>query len=235
MDLSLLSKLHKRLQWPKPDYIVSPPGAGPSVYSHLAHLKIEKPLARRLGDDQVRVNVLVGNPLDDSTDAPIAIFCEFVRALTPEALNETRRLAWNFCRSPILITAEPHLIRVWSCYETPDAKSGTFPNDPIVSEGDSVSLDLDSLVDTLHWMYLASGEFLVRHRDRFDRNQRADTTLLKNLQYVREQLTADLPEDIAHDLLARIIFVQFLFHRKDSQGNAALKRDKRGQAFDLGV
>jgi len=222
MDLSLLSELHKRLQWPKPDHIVQPPGAGPAVYSRLAHLKIEKPLARKLGNDQVRVYVLIGNPLDDNTDAPIALFCEFNKALTPEDLNETRRLAWNFCRSPILITMEPHLIRVWSCYEMPDAKSGKFPTEPIVTEGDGVSLDLDSLVDTLHWMYLASGQFLVRHRGRFDRNQRADTTLLKNLQYVREQLTADLPEDIAHDLLARIIFVQFLFHRKDSQGNAAL-------------
>nr|MBC8217801.1 N-6 DNA methylase [Planctomycetota bacterium] len=226
MDLSRLSELHKRLQWPKPDHVVRPPGAGPAVYSRLAHLKIEKPLARKLGNDQVRVNVLVGNPLDDSTDAPIALFCEFTKALTPEDLNETRRLAWNFCRSPILITMEPHLIRVWSCYETPDAKSGKFPTEPIVTGGDRVSLDLDSLVDTLHWMYLASGQFLVRHRDRFDRNQRADTTLLKNLQYLREQLTSELPEDIAHDLLARIIFVQFLFHRKDSQGNAAINAGK---------
>jgi len=222
MDLSRLSELHKRLQWPKPDHVVRPPGAGPAVYSRLAYLKIEKPLARKLGSDQVRVNVLVGNPLDDSTDAPIALFCEFTKPLTPEDLNETRRLAWNFCRSPILITMEPHLIRVWSCYEMPDAKSGKFPKEPIVSEGDGASLNLGSLVDTLHWIHLASGQFLVRHRDRFDRNQRADTMLLKNLQYVREQLTSGLPEAIAHDLLARIIFVQFLFHRKDSQGNAAL-------------
>ena len=235
MVSSLLNKLHQRLQWPKPDHIVQPPGAGPAVYSRLAHLKIEKPLARKLGKDQVRVSVLVGNPLDDSTDAPIALFCEFTKALTPEDLNETRRLAWNFCRSPILITMEPHLIRVWSCYEIPDAKSGKFLTGPIVTEGDRVSLDLDSLVDTLHWMYLASGQFLVRHRDRFDRNQRADITLLKNLQYVREQLTSELPEDIAHDLLARIIFVQFLFHRTDSQGNAALNARKLRALHQEGI
>jgi len=235
MNLSLLSEFHNRLQWPKPDHIVSPPGGGPAVYSRLAHLKIEKPLARKLGEEQVHVYVLVGNPLDDSTDAPIAIFCEFASALTPEDLNETRRLAWNFCRSPILITAEPHLIRVWSCYEAPDAKSGTFPNDPIVSEGDGVSLNLEYLVNTLHWIYLASGQFLVRHRNRFDRNQRADTMLLKNLQYVREQLTSELPQDIAHDLLARIIFVQFLFHRKDNQGNAALNIRKLHALHKEGV
>ncbi len=226
MNTSLLSELHERLQWPSPDHIVGPPGAGPAVYSRLARLKIEKPLARRLGNDQVRVNVLVGNPLDDSTDAPIAILCEFTNALTSEELNETRRLAWNFCRSPMLITLEPHLLRVWSCYEAPDAKSGIFLTTPILAKGDRISLDLSSLIDTLHWMYLASGQFLACHQDRFDRNQRADTMLLKNLQYVREQLTSELPEDIAHDLLARIIFVQFLFQRKDSQGNAALNGAK---------
>ena len=226
MFSSRLKEFHQRLHWPKPNHIVQPPGAGPAVYCRLARLKIEKPLARILGDDQVRVSVLVGDPVDDSSDAPIALFCEFTKALTPEDLNETRKLAWNFCRSPILITMEPHLIRVWSCYEKPDPKSGKFPEKPIVTEGDRMSLNLDSLVDTLHWMYLASGQFLARHCDRFDRNQRADTTLLKNLQYVRERLTSGLPEDIAHDLLARIIFVQFLFHRKDVQGNAALNAAK---------
>ena len=60
MDLLLLSELHKRLQWPKPDHVVQPPGAGPAVYSRLAHIKIEKPLARKLGNDQVRVNILLG-------------------------------------------------------------------------------------------------------------------------------------------------------------------------------
>ena len=115
MFSSLLNEIHQRLQWPKPDYIVQPPGAGPAVYCRLARLKIEKPLARRLGNNQVRVSVLVGNPLDNSTDAPIALFCEFTKALTQEELNETRKLAWNFCRSPMLITMEPHLIRVWSC------------------------------------------------------------------------------------------------------------------------
>ena len=222
----VLELTHKRLGWPTRQEIMRPKGAGPGVYCRLARLKIEKPLERIVGNDQVRVGVLVGNPVGDDTDPPLALVCEFTKALTQNEMNETRKLAWNFCRSPILITMEPHLIRVWSCYEKPDPKSGQFPKEPIVTEGDRVSLNLDSLVDRLHWMYLASGQFLARHRDRFDRNQRADTMLLKNLQYVRERLTSGLHEDIAHDLLARIIFVQFLFHRKDSQGNAALNAAK---------
>jgi len=40
------------------------------------------------------------------------------------------------------------------------------------------------------------------------------------LRYVRRTLIEDaLPRDFCHDLLARIIFTQFLFHRKDSSGN----------------
>ncbi|HUW18567.1 MAG TPA: N-6 DNA methylase [Sedimentisphaerales bacterium] len=231
----LLELTHKRLGWPGIRDIIEPPGAGPAVYSRLARLKIERPLAGIVGNNEVRVGVLVGNPAGDETDAPIGLVCEFSKALTQDEMNETRKLAWNFCRSPILITMEPHLIRVWSCYETPDPKSGQFPTEAIVTEGDGVSLNLDSLVDKLHWMYLASGQFLARHRDRFDRNQRADTTLLQNLQYVRERLTAGLREDIAHDLLARIIFVQFLFHRKDGQGNAALNAAKLHALHQEGV
>jgi hypothetical protein len=61
--------------------------------------------------------------------------------------------------------------------------------------------------------------------------------LLGNLRYVRDLLrdrglTSD---DVCHDLLARVIFVQFLFDRKDSAGNAALNRDKLSSLYRDGV
>ncbi len=48
--------------------------------------------------------------------------------------------------------------------------------------------------------------------------------LLGNLRYIRDQLSelGLTNDDICHDLLARIIFVQFLFDRKDPDGNPAL-------------
>jgi len=225
MDSSILERLHHTLFWPEPDRIFNPPGAGPAVYSRLAKLKIQLPLENSLGKDQVQVGVLVGNPDSDESDAPIAIVCEFVRPITEKELNDTRNLAWNFCRSPLLITIEPQLIRAWSCYEKPDSE-GQFPPTPITSEGDGPTFNLDNLVDTLHWIKLASGQYFYINQKYFDRDQRADATLLKNLQYVREKLTFDLPIDIAHDLLARIVFVQFLFHRKDTKGNTALNEKK---------
>ena len=48
--------------------------------------------------------------------------------------------------------------------------------------------------------------------------------LLQNLRYLREELKNRglTDDDICHDLLARVIFVQFLFDRKDREGNPAL-------------
>ena len=61
--------------------------------------------------------------------------------------------------------------------------------------------------------------------------------LLSNLRHIRSELDkAGLKDDdIAHDLLARIIFVQFLFDRKDSDGNAALTPAKLGRLHDEGI
>src|SRR3989304_978668 len=61
--------------------------------------------------------------------------------------------------------------------------------------------------------------------------------LLSNLRYIRKELDkAGLKDDdIAHDLLARIIFVQFLFDRKDSDGNAALTPTKLARLHTEGT
>ncbi len=86
----------------------------------------------------------------------------------------------------------------------------------------------------LHWLNLVSGEFFAQHAARFDRDGRADQLLLRNLRHIRSILAAEGldDDDICHDLLARVIFVQFLFDRRDADGNAALnaERLKRLQA-----
>lgn len=235
MAPSVLMALHEQLQWPEPDHVFNPPGAGPAVFCKLARQKIENPLLRMMRTNQTRVGLLTGNPTADNSDVPIAIVCEFSTDITAQILREIRKLSWNFCRSPLLITIEPHLIRAWSCYEKPDAQSGEFPTDPIVKGGDGVTTNIDTRIDSLHWIQLASGQFFAQRADWFDRNQRADTTLLNNLRYVRQLLTVDLPEDIAHDLLARIIFIQFLFQRTDSRGNAALSPRKLANLHQQGV
>jgi len=199
---------------------------------------------RLLDGREARVGVLVGNPASDESDAPIAIVCEFNHAVSAATLKETHRLAWNFCRSPLLVTAEPHLVRAWSCYETPDPDlAAPFDIDPI----EEVNLDQDPVISraaaALDWVQLASGQFFVKHADRFIRDKRADRTLLENLRFVQRELTIPhpknpqkaIPEDIAHDLLARIIFIQFLFDRKDSTDKAALNESVLDNLHKTGV
>ena len=73
--------------------------------------------------------------------------------------------------------------------------------------------------DLLHWVSLITGNLLKQQQIKFPADGRADALLLKNLKHIRRELLKDgLPQKYCHDLLARVIFTQFLFHRKDSDG-----------------
>jgi hypothetical protein len=222
----------RRLDWPSPQQVFAPSGAGPKVLASLAEAKIGQAVRRLPGGANARVGVLMGNANADATEAPVAVVCEFATSVPADTLWETHRLSWNFCRSPLLITLEANLIRAWTCCESPT----TFPPSALFGVHDLTQqveqCDLDQLpagavsehlAQSLHWVHLVSGNFLRRHPERFQRNQRADDTLLANLDFVREELKGrNLDSDIAHDLLARIIFIQFLSQRKDSAGVPAL-------------
>jgi hypothetical protein len=70
---------------------------------------------------------------------------------------------------------------------------------------------------------LVTGRFFLDNSRRFSPNGRADQVLLSNLKTIRHILHEQgLKYEVAHDLLGRIIFIQFLFQRTDSNGRAAL-------------
>src|SRR5258707_3179297 len=98
-------RLQERLGWPAPEGIFSPSGAGPQVLVALAKRKIETAIKRQLGGSPiVRVGLLTKNPKSTDTQAPIAVICEFRKPVSDETLALAHRLAWNFARSPLLIT-----------------------------------------------------------------------------------------------------------------------------------
>jgi hypothetical protein len=223
----MLETAHAQLGWPSREQVLNPSGAGPAVYARLVQAKVGAALARRNDISGVEVGILTGDPSDDATEPPLAVVCEFKSVASDAAIEEAHRLAWNFCRAPLLVTLEPHLIRAWTTCEPPRARpDGTLPD----AEIDSVRLDprkqfnfADAAARGLSWVSLVSGQLLQDHEPRFNRHACADESLLENLKVVRSRLLAqDLPQEIIHDLLARLIFVQFLFHRKDEQGRAAL-------------
>jgi hypothetical protein len=160
---------------------------------------------------------------------------EFARPAPAEGLREAHRLAWNFARAPLLVTVDPVAIRSWSCCEPPSPEGQLFDG----AEIPDAHLDIarqptpsSTAAHALSWLSLVSGDFFrapVRSQY-FDRRKAADRLLLENLREVRRQLrTGDarsgrpsLDYNTIHDLLARVIFLQFLADRRDEAGRAAL-------------
>ena len=229
-----------QLGWPEPKEVLEPTGAGPRVFVELVKQKIEQALHRMPDGRTARVGVLARDPKSDSTEEPLAIVCEFKKTASPQTLAEAHRLAWNFCRARILLIVEPTLVRAWSC--CPPPRSNPYPQGSlltletpskhpaeVIAEplGKETPASLtDQVARSLHWLNLISGEFVRSKAEHFADNGRADRVLLSDLRAVRNTLTSEknhsLPKDVTHDLLARIIFIQFLFDRKDKSGRAAL-------------
>ena len=239
----LLELAHQKLHWPELAQVMEPTGAGPSVYARLAREKLGRNIKNLLNGSgaDLQVGVLAPNPQGDETEVLIAVVCQFPIPVSEAILKETYRLAWSFARSPSLITAEPDRLRIWSCYEGPPTEFENLRPVAEVSRQQLELFDQPSLsrqaADTLriHWADLVSGQFFQANNKRFQRSQSADQMLLSNLKSVRKQLNKlKLDYDTIHDLLARIIFIQFLFDRKDSQGNAALNPDLLAHLHEQG-
>jgi hypothetical protein len=232
------ANVYSRLGWPSRDQMMSPSGAGPRILTEVAEQKIGRPLRRRSDVTSVAVGVLVPNPSSDSSETPLAIVCEFGHSVSDSVLQEVHRLTWNFSKAPLLITVEPTLLRVWSCYQRPGRDEGEWRK----AELEDLQIGVDAadievaVLRSLHWVSLLSGYLFHRYHERFRESERADRTLLDNLVFVRKELRKqDLPVDNAHDLLARIIFIQFLFQRQDASGQPALNDDLLQRLYSQGV
>jgi len=231
-----LDVAHKNLGWPKRRDILDPPGSGPSIYAGLVQKKLLPPIARLVAGGRLDVGVLTRNPEGQATETPLAVVCDFATPASDRALRLAHRLAWNFCHSPLLITLEPHVLRAWTCCRAPKKGAGR----PDHAEIKEAQVDLRSIsaqaARALDWLELISGETFRRHDGYFRDTGRADQALLNNLRFARKRLLEDnLQEDVCHDLLARVIFTQFLFHRKDSRGKSALNPMKLRKLHGQGV
>lgn len=217
---------------------MAPTGVGPRILVESVEQKIGRQLRRLAGVSTVTVGVLFPNPASDASDTPLAIVCEFGHGVSDVVFRELHRLTWNFSKAPLLITVEPTLLRVWSCYKRPS-------HDPIEwrnAEIENLQLRIDTpdlelaILRSLHWTSLLSGYLFRQYSSQFQESHRADQTLLENLKYVRKELRKQgLSLDIVHDLLARIIFIQFLFHRQDISGEPALNGDLLERLFQESV
>jgi hypothetical protein len=140
----------------------------------------------------------------------------------------------------LLVTIEPHLVRTWTCCEPPAEDAGLFgaPTAEIEQAQLNLAQELSpshQAAHALHWVRLASGDFYRQFPDRFRRDGRADRALLDELTAVRQRLKKpELADDTIHDLLARVVFIQFLFDRKDLEGRAAINPSLLARLRDEG-
>lgn len=229
------------LGWPSHQEILRPKAAGPRHYAERVAQKIGQPLQRMLDGAEVVTGILCADSHADTSEAPIAVVCQFSRMVSDELLCEAQRLCWNFSRTALLITLEPHRIQSWTCSKKPGKKRTTkdFRILPPIEweEGESpASILQQEAAQALHWVQLVSGGLLEQHKDKFPKDERVDAVLVSNLKAVRAELTKpselNLPIDICHSLLARLIFTQFLFQRTDSAGRPAISQTVLDGRFD---
>jgi len=237
-----LNLLHKKLCWPSPEEIRNPVGEGASIFAALAQAKIGRAISLYPDASDVKVGVLLRNSKAVVTEAPLAVVAEFSGKASDKTLSVLHSLAWNFSHSPSVVTIEPGLLRVWTCCEPPEKDrpihAFVVQELSVTDLAKSQPSDITKrAIQILHWINLVSGEFFRERAERFRRDQRADQMLLANLQYVRHVLHKGglIDDDICHDLLARIVFVQFLFDRKDSNGKSALNQSKLANLHEEGI
>lgn len=223
---------HRHLAWPSDPLDGEQSGVSSRVLGHLLTRKVQRTLTTHQGS-VVKVFPLVRR--DDRPGEPmLALVCSFREPATSEALGEAHRLAWNFGHTPLLIVIEPGRIRAWSCYETPQSWDA---DDPLIF---ATSFE-DHAAELLHWVYLTENALQAKYPDRFLRQERVDQTLLSNLKTMRRELMAEHPDlprisrPLAHDLLARLVFIQFLRDRTDSEGRRALSDERLASLAEDGI
>lgn len=200
----------------------------------------------------VSTGMLFPDSLANRTETPVAVICEFKDHANEATLLEAHRLAWNFAHAPLLITIEPTRMLAWSCCVPPASGGDTSnshnfdgkivgdyslpPKDQKIRDSGLAQAE-EAALSSLHWINLLAGRHFAQKPELFQPEGRLAAVLLANLLSVRDELrdSMGLPADTCHDLLARLIFIQFLFQRKDSAGRPALHAGKLRQLATEGV
>ena len=230
--------VHHWLGWPAPEEAFGPSGAGAKIFVDFAKKKIQSALDVYHPGITIEAGVIAPDPYSATSEVPLALVCEFPRAASDEALDLVHKLAWNLSRTALLITLEPHRLIAWSCFQDPTQGTERRVCELATPDGFKASgtPEQQKVRDLLHWVNLITHRAQGEQPKKFPSDGRADALLLKNLRYVRgELLRRGLSQDHCHDLLARVIFTQFLFHRRDSDGNAFFSAAKMRRLQEDGV
>jgi hypothetical protein len=115
----LLQIACQNLGWPSYEDVLRPKAAGPRHYADRVAQKIREALTRMASGLEVVTGILCADANSDTSESPIAVVCHFSRFVTDDVLREAQRLCWNFSRTALLITLEPHRLQAWTCSKKP--------------------------------------------------------------------------------------------------------------------
>jgi len=161
----LIEQASAELGWPGRSEVFEPQASERRVVVDLAREKLGPPLTRAGAD--VKVGVLPADPAGNTTESPLALICEFHRQPTAEQLDLAHKLAWNFCRTRLLITLECQRLRAWSCCVPPTAQQDRIIFDDAPSDLVPPTSLTDTALHALHWVSLVTGDFFQQRESAF--------------------------------------------------------------------
>lgn len=153
-------------------------------------------------------------------DFPTVLFFELDTDLTVDTADveeEIRQLflkVWNTSRVPLFFVALPGELRVYNAYQKPLKPDEWVAEDRWLRRIQSITQVLE--LTEFSRPEVESGRLFHQRSNDFDRENRVDQWLLKNLRLLRMKLEGSNKEkrEYAHALIGRSIFVQYLEDRK---------------------
>ncbi len=149
-------------------------------------------------------------------NAPVIYFKCF-EAFDLADIARFHRNVWNQSLAPLIFVILPDDIRVYNGYKTPQpvaSKEKEPPRLDTLNGGSTTDLWIRLKIFTR--VAIESGSFWHDYGDHFDKETRADKTLIANLRYIRQELLKAEPQlspEHAHSLIGRSIFALYLQDR----------------------
>lgn len=134
----------------------------------------------------------------------------------PVELAYLHKTAWNQGLAPMLWISTPTKVLLYNCYsKKPAPDDDKHPERHLIELFEQTEIGLRQLNDFAGRLQLESGRFWQQEKAKqIDRRQRVDAALLADLQEAERLLVkAGLEPRVAHALLGRSIFVEYLHDR----------------------
>jgi len=136
-----------------------------------------------------------------------------------DKIRELHLKVWNTSRVPLFFVALPGELRVYSAYQTPVRSPEEWRAEKRWLERVKTTAQVAEAVEALREFSrpsIESGHLFRKMNKVFDRENRVDQWLLKNLRALRKELEAlqEAKREYIHALIGRSIFIRYLEDRE---------------------